>query len=118
MTRYLPAIMHYVSTLTRAISEFTQLSMDDQLVLVNASILEIAVILHASYVKLKKDEWIDDQLRFSISFGRASKLGLLADVFSEMKSVLEKLQKLKLTDTELALLSAVVLLSPGKLGVS
>ncbi|KAL5006005.1 hypothetical protein ScPMuIL_017163 [Solemya velum] len=116
MSRYLPAIMHYVSALTRAISNFTQLSMDDQLVLVNTSILEIAVILHASYVKLKKDEWIDDQLRFSISFGRASKLGLLADVFSEMKSVLERLQKLKLTDSELALLSAVVLLSPDREG--
>lgn len=111
--RYLPATVRHITAFAREVPHFTELVLDDQRILIKSSILEVAVVHDSPYIELDADKWVDHRLRFSISRDYYEHLGILGDVFAEMHRAMLKIQKLELTDVELSLITALILLCPG-----
>ncbi|KAL8586171.1 hypothetical protein ACOMHN_057733 [Nucella lapillus] len=114
---YVPTIVHCMSTFAKDIPQFLDLPMDDQRLLIKGCILESGVIHDSTHVHINDQSWQDDKLKFRMDWERIEELGLLGQVFTEIRPVLNKLRKLDLTDVELSLLCALVLFSPDREGV-
>lgn len=108
----LTTVIQQIIEFAKMVPGFMKLSQDDQIVLLKAGSFELAVLRMSRYLDLAHncvlygDTMLPQEAFFTTD---TAEMKLVTCVFELSKSVAE----LKLTETELALYSACVLLSPG-----
>ncbi|VEN43640.1 unnamed protein product, partial [Callosobruchus maculatus] len=108
----LTTVIQQIIEFAKMVPGFMRLSQDDQIVLLKAGSFELAIIRMSRYLDLSQNCVLygDTMLPQDAFFtSDTAEMKLVACVFELAKSIAE----LKLTETELALYSACVLLSPG-----
>nr|KAG5703812.1 hypothetical protein BaRGS_031446 [Batillaria attramentaria] len=115
--RYIPTIVQFMSTFGKEIPHFLDLALDDQRLLIKGCILEAAVIHDSTHADVTCEYWQDDKLRFRLEWRHVPGLGLIGEVFSHTRVLMNKLRKLELTDVELSLLCALVMFCPDREGL-
>ncbi|XP_072750798.1 probable nuclear hormone receptor HR3 isoform X7 [Anoplolepis gracilipes] len=112
----LTTVIQQIIEFAKMVPGFMKLSQDDQIVLLKAGSFELAVLRMSRYLDLPQDRVLyGDILLPQDSFYTTdtAEMKLVSCVFELAKSIAE----LKLTETELALYSAAVLLSPDRPGL-
>ncbi|XP_017769820.1 PREDICTED: probable nuclear hormone receptor HR3 isoform X2 [Nicrophorus vespilloides] len=112
----LTTIIQQIIEFAKMVPGFMKLSQDDQIVLLKAGSFELAIIRMSRYLDLSQNCVLygDTMLPQDAFFtSDTAEMKLVTCVFEVAKSVAE----LKLTETELALYSACVLLSPDRPGL-
>ncbi|CAG9820451.1 unnamed protein product [Phaedon cochleariae] len=112
----LTTVIQQIIEFAKMVPGFMKLSQDDQIVLLKAGSFELAVIRMSRYLDLSQNCVLyGDTMLPSDAFFTSDthEMKLVAGVFEVAKGVAE----LKLTETELALYSACVLLSPDRPGL-
>jgi nuclear receptor subfamily 1 group F protein 4 len=113
----LTTIIQQIIEFAKMVPGFMKLSQDDQIVLLKAGSFELAIIRMSRYLDLSQNCVLygDTMLPQDAFFtSDTAEMKLVTCVFEVSKSIAE----LKLTETELALYSACVLLSPGTQSLS
>ncbi|CAH1984708.1 unnamed protein product [Acanthoscelides obtectus] len=112
----LTTVIQQIIEFAKMVPGFMRLSQDDQIVLLKAGSFELAIIRMSRYLDLSQscvlygDTMLPQDAFFTSD---TAEMKLVACVFELAKSIAE----LKLTETELALYSACVLLSPDRPGL-
>ncbi|KAK9723462.1 Ligand-binding domain of nuclear hormone receptor [Popillia japonica] len=112
----LTTIIQQIIEFAKMVPGFMKLSQDDQIVLLKAGSFELAIIRMSRYLDLSQncvlygDTMLPQEAFFTSD---TAEMKLVTCVFEMAKSIAE----LKLTETELALYSACVLLSPDRPGL-
>nr|CAI5830856.1 unnamed protein product [Callosobruchus analis] len=112
----LTTVIQQIIEFAKMVPGFMRLSQDDQIVLLKAGSFELAIIRMSRYLDLSQNCVLygDTMLPQDAFFtSDTAEMKLVACVFELAKSIAE----LKLTETELALYSACVLLSPDRPGL-
>ncbi|XP_050499368.1 probable nuclear hormone receptor HR3 isoform X8 [Diabrotica virgifera virgifera] len=112
----LTTIIQQIIEFAKMVPGFMKLSQDDQIVLLKAGSFELAIIRMSRYLDLSQNCVLygDTMLPQDAFFtSDTAEMKLVTCVFEVAKSIAE----LKLTETELALYSACVLLSPDRPGL-
>ncbi|XP_019866848.1 probable nuclear hormone receptor HR3 isoform X1 [Aethina tumida] len=112
----LTTIIQQIIEFAKMVPGFMKLSQDDQIVLLKAGSFELAIIRMSRYLDLSQNCVLygDTMLPQDAFFtSDTAEMKLVTCVFEMAKSIAE----LKLTETELALYSACVLLSPDRPGL-
>ncbi|XP_068896391.1 probable nuclear hormone receptor HR3 isoform X6 [Tenebrio molitor] len=112
----LTTIIQQIIEFAKMVPGFMKLSQDDQIVLLKAGSFELAIIRMSRYLDLSQNCVLygDTMLPQDAFFtSDTAEMKLVTCVFEVSKSIAE----LKLTETELALYSACVLLSPDRPGL-
>nr|BAP76394.1 hormone receptor HR3 [Thermobia domestica] len=112
----LTAVIQQIIEFAKMVPGFMKLSQDDQIVLLKAGSFELAVLRMSRYFDLTQNAVLygDTMLPQDAFFTtETTEVKLVTNVFEYAKSLAE----LKLTETELALYSAVVLLSADRPGL-
>ncbi|XP_018562881.1 probable nuclear hormone receptor HR3 isoform X2 [Anoplophora glabripennis] len=112
----LTTIIQQIIEFAKMVPGFMKLSQDDQIVLLKAGSFELAIIRMSRYLDLSQNSVLygDTMLPQNLFFSSdTTEMKLVTYVFEVAKSIAE----LKLTETELALYSACVLLSPDRPGL-
>ncbi|XP_046554792.1 nuclear hormone receptor E75-like [Haliotis rubra] len=115
--RYLPTMVRCISTFAKEIPQFLDISLEDQRVLIKSCLLEMAVLYDSTHVHLTDGVWVDEKLKFHMDVEAFPKLGLMGTVFTNFHHVVLKIRKFELTDVELSLICAIVLLCPDRQGL-
>lgn len=113
-SRYLPAIVHFTTIFARDLTPFKKIDVTIQRKLVKESLLEIAII-HA--ITWNEECEIMDRFGYNVDHKTCDKYGVFGQFLSDMYSSVQKLKKLELTNVELSVMAAMVLLSPDRPGL-
>lgn len=111
------ALIQFIIEFAKALFVFMDCPESDKVILLKAGAFELTVIRMVRYYDLTQDVVLygDTPLRMDVFLmGNTTEMKLVHDVFDMVRSIAE----LKLTETELALFSAYVLLSPDRPGLS
>ncbi|KAH9499133.1 Ecdysone-induced protein 75B, isoform B [Bulinus truncatus] len=117
-TQYVPSVVQFITTLAKKIPQFLDISLEDQRALIKGCILEIAFVYDSTHIKLKDDCWTNMKLKFCLSQIKLEKMGLIGEIFSKFWVLMEKIQKMALTDVEVSLICALLILSPDREGLT
>ncbi|XP_050446401.1 probable nuclear hormone receptor HR3 isoform X3 [Cataglyphis hispanica] len=112
----LTTVIQQIIEFAKMVPGFMKLSQDDQIVLLKAGSFELAVLRMSRYLDLQQNYILyGDTLLLQEAFYTTdtAEMKLVSCVFELARSIAE----LKLTETELALYSAAVLLSPDRPGL-
>ncbi|XP_044744147.1 probable nuclear hormone receptor HR3 isoform X2 [Coccinella septempunctata] len=112
----LTGVVQQIIEFAKLLPGFMKLSQDDQIVLLKAGAFEVALCLMSRYIDLSTNSVLvgDSMLPQDAFFTQdTSELKLVTMVFEVTKSIAE----LKLTDEELGLFAASVLITPERIGL-
>lgn len=112
-SRYLPAIVHFTTVFARDLAPFKKIDVNNQRNLVKESLLEIAIIHALCWNDETLYANILDRFGYIIDHVTCEQYGVFGQFLSDMHFSVQKLKKLELTDVELSVMAAMVLLSPG-----
>lgn len=117
-TQYVPSVVRFITNMANQIPQFLDVSTDDQRALIKGCILEIAFVHDSTHVNLTEDRWEDSKLRFTLRKESLSELGAIGKVFEVFWSILHKVGNMALTDVEVSILCALLILCPDREGLS
>ncbi|KAI5727184.1 hypothetical protein M8J76_015700 [Diaphorina citri] len=114
----LTAVIQQIIEFAKLVPGFLKLSQDDQIVLLKTGSFELALLRISRYYDLSQNSILYEDVLVSqdIFYGQnrtSPEMKLIFLIFDIVRAVAE----LKLTETELALFSAMVLLSPDRSGI-
>ncbi|XP_052236815.1 nuclear hormone receptor E75-like isoform X2 [Dreissena polymorpha] len=116
--RYLPGTVRFITAFAKEIPLFRSLSQSDQRLLIKSGLLEISAISDSPHMEVDGPALFNPRLNISVPRERLSEIGLLGMLFTDLEQVIRRLRKLRLTDVELSLLSAIVLFCPDREGLA
>ncbi|GFS02545.1 nuclear hormone receptor E75 [Elysia marginata] len=117
-TQYVPSVVRFITNMANQIPQFLDVSTDDQRALIKGCILEIAFVHDSTHVNLTEDLWEDAKLNFSLKKESLSELGAIGEVFETFWHVLHRVSSMALTDVEVSILCALLILCPDREGLS
>lgn len=114
----LTAVIQQIIEFAKLVPGFLKLSQDDQIVLLKTGSFELALLRISRYYDLSQNSILYEDVLISqdIFYGQnrsSIEMKLILLIFDVVRAIAE----LKLTETELALFSAMVLLSPDRSGI-
>lgn len=114
----LTCVIQQIIEFAKLVPGFLKLSQDDQIVLLKAGSFELAILRMSRYYDLSQNCVLYGDMLISqdVFYGQSSssvEMKLILLLFEVVRGIAE----LKMTETELALYSAVVLLSPDRTGI-
>ncbi|KAL1455439.1 hypothetical protein WDU94_009530 [Cyamophila willieti] len=114
----LTAVIQQIIEFAKLVPGFLKLSQDDQIVLLKTGSFELALLRISRYYDLSQNSILYEDVLISqdIFYGQnrtSIEMKLIFLIFDVVRAIAE----LKLTETELALFSAMVLLSPDRSGI-
>ncbi|RUS87837.1 hypothetical protein EGW08_004370 [Elysia chlorotica] len=117
-TQYVPSVVRFITNMANQIPQFLDMSTDDQRALIKGCILEVAFVHDSTHVNLTDALWEDTKLHFSLRKESLPEMGAIGDVFERYWRILSKVSIMALTDVEVSILCALLILCPDREGLS
>ena len=108
-SKYLAEVVKFVTFFARELPQFTQLSINNQRLLIKNSLLEVCIVHTVNSAIFDK---LDSMELFKADNSDSD--SPMQNLMTDMCSCIRKLLKLELTEVEYSILAAILLFSPGE----
>lgn len=111
---YMPASVKRITIFAREIPQFCCLDTEDQRALIKGALLEVGPIQHMCYLDLEESVLRDTKLMFVMKTDETESRDPVVRMLQDYIPIYRSIKKMNLTDVELSLFHALLLLCSGK----